>query len=227
MAQQINITLQAGEVSSTDVRLYTPPGITPPVKIIDIIIYAGDATPTNIVLRPPLSNIYASLGIFTWSGVVAQVPVQLLGVPGSYTWAGTASQVPIQISATSGSYTWSGTTSFVPLLVNTTTGTYSWIGTTSDIITTTVIIETPGTYNWVGTISQVPVQLQATVGTYSWTGTQAVWVVWPDPSTVKLGVVYGPNMNDYTGTYVDNGIKYDIATGQLVKPLSSSVVMTL
>lgn len=29
-----------------------------------------------------------------------------------------------------------------------------------------------------------------------------IMAVWPDPAVVLLGVVYGPNGNDYVGTYV-------------------------
>jgi len=76
--------------------------------------------------------------------------------------------------------------------------------------------------------------LSASSGTYTFTGQSAVitWsmvggAVWPVPSQVLLGTVYGPTGSEYTGTLDVLGIKYDISTGQLVKPINDKVVMTL
>jgi hypothetical protein len=49
---------------------------------------------------------------------------------------------------------------------------------------------------------------------------------YPDPSTVKFGVQYGPTGTEYTGTYIGQ-TTIDIVTGQLVKPLSSKLSMLL
>ena len=50
--------------------------------------------------------------------------------------------------------------------------------------------------------------------------------VWPDPSTVLLGITYGPTGADYTGTYVP-GIMLELVTGAMVKPLNNSVALLL
>ena len=74
-------------------------------------------------------------------------------------------------------------------------------------------------------------KLTAAGGTYNYTGSSAVityagvgGVVWPQPGDVLLGVQYGPNGNDYTGTLDAYGIKYDINTGRLVKPMTGMIV---
>jgi hypothetical protein len=51
-------------------------------------------------------------------------------------------------------------------------------------------------------------------------------IVWPDPSTVLLGVQYGPTGTEYTGTYVD-AIRYELTTGRLVKPLGTKLSILL
>jgi hypothetical protein len=53
--------------------------------------------------------------------------------------------------------------------------------------------------------------------------------VWPLPSQVLAGVVYGPTGIEYVGTLVagNSGIQYDIVTGQLVMPLANPILMTL
>lgn len=76
--------------------------------------------------------------------------------------------------------------------------------------------------------------LAASVGQYSINGqsisityTPIGGVYWPTPDQVLLGVYYGPNGNDYVGTLDIYGLKYDITSGKLVKPLNDKVVMTL
>lgn len=71
--------------------------------------------------------------------------------------------------------------------------------------------------------------LNASAGSYNLTGFDArlQYPYWPLPSQVVLGVVYGPNGDDYIGTYVDLGIKVDINSGALIKPLSSKTAITL
>lgn len=72
-------------------------------------------------------------------------------------------------------------------------------------------------------------QLNAEFGLYNITGADArlQYPYWPLPSQVVLGVVYGPNGDDYIGTYVDLSLKIDINTGALIKPLSSKTAITL
>lgn len=77
-------------------------------------------------------------------------------------------------------------------------------------------------------------QLNPLGGTYTLTGSNATitWstpggILWPPENTVLLGTVYGPTGVEYTGTLDAFGIKYDIVTGQLVKPINDKVVMTI
>jgi hypothetical protein len=49
----------------------------------------------------------------------------------------------------------------------------------------------------------------------------------PDPSNVKLGVVYGPTGTEYTGTLDIFGVKLNITTGDLVKPIGSKIVINI
>lgn len=72
-------------------------------------------------------------------------------------------------------------------------------------------------------------QLNAEFGLYNLTGAAArlQYPYWPLPSQVVLGVAYGPNGDDYLGTYVDLSLKIDINTGALIKPLSSKTAITL
>ena len=74
-------------------------------------------------------------------------------------------------------------------------------------------------------------QLNTDSGTYVISGQSAIMGIvalsWPDPDQVLLGVQYGPTGTEYTGTLDMYGIKLDIATGSLVKPLTSKVVLSL
>ena len=53
-------------------------------------------------------------------------------------------------------------------------------------------------------------------------------MVFPLPSQVAAGVLYGPNGADYVGTaQISTPFAYDITTGELVKTLGSKLVMTI
>lgn len=54
-----------------------------------------------------------------------------------------------------------------------------------------------------------------------------IGIYWPDPSEVLAGVAYGPNGDDYVGTLDVKSLRYDINTGELVKPLFGRNVMSL
>lgn len=72
-------------------------------------------------------------------------------------------------------------------------------------------------------------QLNAEFGAFNITGfaSSLLYPRYPPPELVVLGTPYGPNGDDYIGTYVDLGIKIDINTGALIKPLSSKTAITL
>lgn len=74
--------------------------------------------------------------------------------------------------------------------------------------------------------------LQASGGTYTYTGSSVNisffgGAVWPSPSQVLKGVVYGPTGSDYIGTLDYFGLKFDITTKGFVKPLTDKFVMLL
>lgn len=58
------------------------------------------------------------------------------------------------------------------------------------------------------------------------TSTLSGSIVWPDPSQVLAGVQYGPTGLEYTGTYTD-GIRIDLDSGQLIKPIGSKLAIRL
>ena len=112
-------------------------------------------------------------------------------------------------------------------------GSYTYTGSAVTIRKSRYILASGGSYTVVGQAASINkgYLLQAAGGMYQLTGASAILqksgMVWPLPSQVVLGVQYGPTGFDYTGTMDVLGIKYDIVTGQLVKPISDKVVMTL
>lgn len=50
---------------------------------------------------------------------------------------------------------------------------------------------------------------------------------YPQPWYVRQGIEYGPTLTDYIGTYFDTDVKFEIETGRLVKPLSSTVALLI
>ncbi len=113
-------------------------------------------------------------------------------------------------------------------------GSYSIVGQDAILLRSKVLVSQGGTYAVVGANAQIHRnrKLTASGGIYNYTGRSAVITytgiggVWPQPGEVLLGVQYGPNGNDYTGTLNAYGIKYDINTGRLVKPMTDLVVVS-
>ena len=88
-----------------------------------------------------------------------------------------------------------------------------------------------GSFNTTGaaaTLSYMQM-LNASPGSYNLSGVPAAlaYPYWPIPSQVIKGVAYGPNGDDYVGTFVDLSIKIDVQSGALIKPLSSKTAITL
>lgn len=113
-------------------------------------------------------------------------------------------------------------------------GSYSIVGQDATLLRSKVLGSQGGTYTVAGANAQIHRnrKLIASGGIYNYTGRSAVITytgiggVWPQPGEVLLGVQYGPNGNDYTGTLNAYGIKYDINTGRLVKPMTDLVVVS-
>ena len=115
-------------------------------------------------------------------------------------------------------------------------GVYNLTGANANLLKSKVLAASGGTYSYVGAsaVLKRSKYLMGTGGSYSLVGSNAVitfagvgGAVWPPTHLVVLGTVYGPTGTEYTGTLDVNGIKYDIITGQLVKPINDKVVMSL
>lgn len=152
------------------------------------------------------------------------------------TWTGTATAYNLICQGGSYSLTGSSVNVFRNRTLSATGGVYTSIGSSATISKSKVIVAQGGSYSLNGqsiTLSRNRL-LVVNGGSYSITGNTATitWAtaggaVWPSPSLVLLGTVYGPTGSEYTGTLDLFGIKYDITTGQLVKPINDKVVMTL
>ena len=70
------------------------------------------------------------------------------------------------------------------------------------------------------------------VANYTLSSLQSTWDVhrlsgvYPDPSQVAFGVMYGPTGTEYTGTYIGND-KFEIHSGRLIKPLTNSIAILI
>lgn len=143
-----------------------------------------------------------------------------------------------RITSVGGVYTLTGSDAVVlkSKYLTAASGTYSLTGGTATVLKSKMLISTGGVYSYTGssTVIKKSKYLSALGGSYSLVGSSVVLVhggiggiVWPPTHLVVLGTVYGPTGSEYTGTLDVNGIKYDITTGQLVKPISDKVVMSL
>jgi len=120
------------------------------------------------------------------------------------------------LTAQGGSYSFTGSSTIIlkSKLLTANGGTYSTTGQSASIYKSKLITASGGVYNYTGSSAVIT---YATVG----------GAVWPLESQVLLGITYGPTGSEYVGTLDVLGIKYDITTGNLVKPINSKVVMTL
>lgn len=116
-----------------------------------------------------------------------------------------------QLTASPGSYSVTGASAllFDDRFFVLDSGTLSITGSSATLAHLRSINASPGSYN----ISGVPAAL--------------AYPYWPLPSQVIKGVAYGPNGDDYLGTFVDLSIKIDVQSGALIKPLSSKTAITL
>lgn len=147
------------------------------------------------------------------------------------------------LTAQSGVYTYTGQSVNITYIPSATvytltalSGTYTLSGQMATLLKHKYLIAGSGAYSVIG--QDVTIlhhrQLNVSSGSYTLNGRPATitWssvggAVWPLPSQVLLGTVYGPTGSEYTGTLDVLGVKYDISTGQLVKPINDKVVMTL
>ena len=196
------------------------------------------------------SNVYtltAQQGLYTVTGISSNISHNryLSCSPASYTVLGQSADILRHkvLSALAGSYAITGQSVTITYISSGTiytlscvSGNYSLIGQNVSILKHRYLSPTNGlyTYSGQGAVISRNRHLTTSSGQYNINGqsisityTPAGGVYWPTPNQVLLGVSYGPNGNDYVGTLDVYGLKYDINSGKLVKPLTDKVVMTL
>lgn len=192
-------------------------------------------------------KLVASGGIYNYTGQSITIThtstsnaYTLTAQGGSYALSGGSTLIlkSKRITSVGGVYTLTGSDAVVlkSKYLTAASGTYSLTGGTATVLKSKVLISTGGVYSYTGssTVIKKSKYLSALGGSYSLVGSSAVLVhagiggiVWPPTHLVVLGTAYGPTGSEYVGTLDVNGIKYDITTGQLVKPISDKVVMSL
>lgn len=170
-------------------------------------------------------SLSLSSGLYTLVGQSATVLHHrvLVAQGGNYSYTGQSvdityipSSAVYTLTAQSGTYTLSGQSAVISRhrYLDASSGSYLITGQDVSIFKHRLLSASAGSYSLIG---------QAVVITWSTAG----GAVWPLPSQVLLGTTYGPTGSEYTGTLDVFGVKYDITTGQLIKPINDKVVMTL
>lgn len=187
-------------------------------------------------------TLTAQGGLYSLGGgsVVLKRDKLLIGSGGNYTLTGqNANLVKGRVlTAQAGAYSLTGASSNIyrSKRIVSTGGAYNLTGATANIFKSKRLVASSGSYVYTGNtitlkrskylnVSGGSYSLVGSSATITWTGVGGA--VWPPTHVVLLGTVYGPTGTEYTGTLDVNGIKYDITTGQLVKPLNDKVVMSL
>ena len=173
----------------------------------------------------------------TGSSAVLKRNRSLTAQGGSYALSGASSIIyrSRNLIAQGGSYTTTGSVATLHhnKLLIASGGVYSVAGSQASLLRSKLLTAQGGSYTVTGQQANLSRNriLQALGGAYLISGGSVViqrsGMVWPSPDQVLLGVQYGPTGADYVGTMDVFGIKYDIVTGNLIKPISDKVVMTL
>ena len=183
-------------------------------------------------------------GSYTYTGSSATILKNrsLTTQVGSYSITGSSATISRNrvLVASSGSYTYTGssaTITYTQAVINYSitalAGSYSISGSSATILKSKHIDASSGSYILTGQQAVISKNrtLNALAGAYHISGgsivIQKTGMVWPLPEQVLLGVQYGPTGFEYTGTLDMLGVKFDITSGRLVKPISNKVVMTL
>ena len=192
-------------------------------------------------------TLTAQGGVYTYTGqqvvityTAGTTNYTLTALGGAYTLTGgTALLARNRVLVSSGgsySYTGSSASLLRSKYLSATGGVYSVTGATANIFKSKRLVASGGSYVYTGNTITLKRSkyLNVSGGSYSLVGSSAniTWgsvggAVWPPVHLVLLGTVYGPTGTEYTGTLDVNGIKYDITTGQLVKPINDKVVMSI
>lgn len=212
--------------------------------------YTGKVATVNQAAN---QSVAPSKGALTFTGKVSVVQRTLnqniSSVKGTLTYSGKIPTVSRQnnqtVSATKGILRYTGKVSGITQSASTNVspakGTLVYTGKLSSVTQTNnqSVASLKGSLTYSGKIPTITttanVVVSATKGSLVYSGNVSTVIiagagaVFPDPSEVAIGVYYGPNGADFVGTLVaiDKSIKFDIKTGQLVKPLTNKLVMTL
>lgn len=181
-------------------------------------------------------------GAYTLTGGTALLARNrvLVSSGGSYSYSGSSASIARNrvLTSSGGSYSYTGSSASLlrSKYLSATGGVYSVTGATANIFKSKRLVASGGSYVYTGNTITLKRSkyLNVSGGSYSLVGSSAniTWgsvggAVWPPVHLVLLGTVYGPTGTEYTGTLDVNGIKYDITTGQLVKPINDKVVMSI
>lgn len=190
--------------------------------------------------------LLTSAGFYSVAGVtsILQRSKVLTATAGSYAVTGqtaiilyTAAANNYVVSALAGSYSVAGISSSIARsrLISSVAGSYAIGGVASSITRTRLLDGSTGSYTYSGVNASLlrSKVVSSSAGSYAISGKTAtiVWAsagggVWPLPSQVAYGVVYGPTGSDYTGTFLGN-MTLEIETGQLIKPLTPKLSIML
>ena len=207
-----------------------------------VYTYTGQSVTITYVAGSVNYTLTALGGTYTLIGASALVSRNrlLISSGGSYTYNGSSANLlrSKYLLSSGGSYSYTGSSASLlrSKYLSATGGVYSITGATANIFKSKRLVASSGSYVYTGNTITLKRSkyLNVSGGSYSLVGSSAniTWgsvggAVWPPVHLVLLGTIYGPTGIEYTGTLDVNGIKYDITTGQLVKPINDKVVMSI
>jgi hypothetical protein len=195
-------------------------------------------------------TLLGSTGSYTYTGNVGSFKIghTLSGTSGAYTYTGNAATLTYipgntafhyTLSGTTGSYSYTGNVGLfkVSHTLSGTVGSYSYTGTLGTFKVAHTLSGVVGSYSLTGNAGSFSrgYSLLGVSGSYVYSGKPGTLTyhagsggtpVYPLPSQVAAGVYYGPTGADFLGTNIGN-ITLEMTTGQLIKPLTSSVSIML
>lgn len=248
LAPMVNTVFAIGDKDNTEVTIFNDWFF--PSSVVNYQLTAQGGSYNLIGFQTELLRskyLIISGGSYTLEGVSAILLVSKLitASSGTYNLIGTSADLNRNrvLTTQGGSYTYSGqqiTITYIPGITGYTLtcqgGSYNINGQNAVVLRDKLLVTYGGNYSYLGQDAVISKSklLVTSGGSYNLSGQSAniIWataggVVWPLPSQVLLGIVYGPTGTEYTGTLDVYGIKFDITTGELVKPISNKAVMTL
>lgn len=244
-----NANLVKGRVLTAQAGAYSLTGASSNIYRSKRIVSTGGAynlTGANANLLKS-KVLVAQGGTYTYTGqsvtityTAGTVNYTLTALGGSYALTGASALVSRNrvLTSSGGSYTYTGSSANLlrSKYLLSSGGSYSVTGASANILKSKVLVASAGAYTYTGGTATLlrSKYLKGSGGVYSLVGSSAIltWTgvggaVWPPTHQVLLGTMYGPTGTEYIGTLDVTGIKYDIVTGQLVKPINDKVVMSI